>query len=876
MTGLLARMGRALLRVFPPGFRARFGEDVADYFTTRSREIRARRGLVGVVLFWLRGVGDVVRAAAAERREERAVKGSAGGIVAGGRGFDLGSDVRLALRSLRRTPGFTLAVLLTLALGIGATTAMFSVLDVALGRALPFRDPEQLVLGRATFSGNVNPWVSFPDYMDYRDEAGSLQSLATIGGGASTVTVTGADEPRQAALTFVTANLFETLGVRPQIGRSFSIEELPAGGGGEVVISHDFWQQWFGGSPDVVGRSLVVDGSPLTVAGVMPAGFRFMYDTDLWAPPWPGNSDPTTRRFHNWLLVGRMRPGVSLVAARADVDVVSTRLQEAYPESNRNKALQLDDLHGAMVEGHRQSLLLLTGAIVLVLLIACGNVAGLLMARGSARAPELAVRAAMGAGRYRLTRQLLVECTVLALAAGAVGVAIAVALQALVLRFVSMDLLGIRGGGLSLTMLGIALGLSVGTILLFGVFPSLAASRANPAEDLKEGGRQAGSRGGTRLRNGLVVLQVAVSLALLVGSGLLLRSFTRLRGVDPGFRVERLLTATVSLPTDRYSDPERRVQFFEELKAGIEALPGVESVGLVSRLPILQPAGNYAIWNPEHPPEGDAGPPWADRRVILPGYLETMGIRLIEGRGPEESDVAGSSPVIVLSKRTADVAVDMGRDEPGLFEVVGVVADHRGSSLAGGVRPAMFFPYAQLPVSTMRLAVAATDPLSLVRPIQARLWELDRNVLLGDARTMEDAVSGSVSGARSVTTVLSAFAAVAVALAALGLYGVLAYFVSRRMHEIGIRVALGATAGNVLRLVVTRGLTLVATGLVLGIGGAFGATRLVKGMLFQTSGTDPLTFAGVTGFFFVVALGACLLPAWKALRVDPVEAFRAE
>jgi len=650
----LARLGRLLLRVFPPGFRARFGEDVAEYFTTRSHEIRARRGLVGVVVFWLRGAGDVARAAVAERREERAMKGGTGGIAAAGRGFDLGLDMRLALRSLRRTPGFTVAVLLTLALGIGATTAMFSVLDAALGRTLPFRDPDRLVLGRATFSGNVNPWVSFPDYMDYRDGAGSLESLATIGGGTSTVTVTGADEPRPAALTFVTANLFETLGVLPEVGRSFSIEELPADGGGEVVISHEFWQMWFGGSPDVVGRSLVVEGSPLTVTGVMPAGFRFLYDTDLWVPPWPGNSDPTNRRFHNWLLVGRMRPEVSLEAARSDVDIISARLREAYPESNRNKALQLDDLHGAMVEGHRQSLLLLTGAVVLVLLIACGNVASLLMARGSARTSELAVRAAMGAGRYRLTRQLLVECTVLALTAGAVGVAVAAGLQDLILRFVSMDLLGIREGGLSLTMLGIALALSVGTVLLFGVFPSLAASRANPAEDLKEGGRHAGSRGGVRARSALVVLQVAVSLVLLVGSGLLLRSFARLRGVDPGFRVEHLLTASVSLPSDRYSDPERRIQFFEELKASIEALPGVESVGLVSRLPILQPAGNYAIWNPERPPEGDARPPWADRRVILPGYLETMGIRLIEGRGPEESDVAGSSAVIVLSKRTAD------------------------------------------------------------------------------------------------------------------------------------------------------------------------------------------------------------------------------
>ncbi|MFH1765368.1 MAG: ABC transporter permease [Gemmatimonadota bacterium] len=886
MNRLLAGLGRTLLRVFPRDFRERFGDDIAYHFATGSREARARRGAIGWAHFWIKAIVDVARAAAAERREERSMQrvDHDGGVFS-----DLGQDVRYAFRALRRTPGFTLVALATLALGIGATTAMFSVTNAAMGRALPFPEPDRLVMGRATFSGNVNPWVAFPDYMDYRDQATSLESLATHNGGASLVTVTGGDEPQQARITFATPNLFETLGVPPVLGRTFTIDELPTDAPGEVVLSHGFWQRWFGGDPGVLGRTLIVDGSPITVMGVLPAGFRFLYDTDLWVPPWPGNSDPMTRRYHNWLLVGRLAPGVSIEAARSEIDVISTQLQEAYPDSNKDKALQIDELREAMVEGYRQSILILVGAIVLVLLIACSNVASLLMARGSTRTSEFAVRAALGAGRGRLTRQLLVECVVLALVAGGMGVLLAVWLQDFILGFVSMDLLGIEEMGLSFTMLGIALLLSLGTILLFGVFPSIATARANPAEDLKEGSRGSTSGGGIKFRSGLVVFQVALSLVLLVGAGLLLRSFARLRGVDPGFRVENLLTATVALPSDRYSEAEQRIQFFETLREGIQALPGVESVGMVNRLPLLHPAGNVAIWAPERPPETNNDAPWADFRIVLPGYFETMRIPMVEGRALEETDVAGSPAVIVLTRNTAQavypdesplgrqVAVDVGEDEPGLFEVVGVVEDHQLTSLSGRVRPAMFFPFAQSPTSTMRLAVGtAVDPNTLIRPIQERIWELNRDIVLSDAQTMDDAVSNSLSGTRSVATVLGMFASVAMTLAALGLYGVLAFFVTKRVHEIGIRVALGASRGSVMRLVITRGMLLVTAGAVLGIAGALGAARLVEGMLFQVSATDPGTYAGVTGCFLLVALGACLLPAWRALKVDPVEAFRSE
>lgn len=810
------------------------------------------------------------------------------GWFAGGIGSDLQLDVRYALRALARSPGFTSAVLVTLALGVGATTAIFSVLDVALRRDLPFPEPNELVMGRATFNGHVNPWASFPDYLDYRDQVASLGSLATIGGGAGRVTVTGADEPVQASAVTVSRNLFETLGVRAQLGGSFSFEEAPSGGGGEVVVSDGFWRRWFGGAPDVVGRTLRVDGGALTVVGVMPAGFRFLYDADLWLPPWPGNHDPGTRQFHNWLLVGRLAPGATLEQARSEVDVVSARLQDAYPDTNRNKALQLDALHGAMAEGYRQNLLLLAAAIVLVLLVACGNVANLLMARASVRTSELSVRAALGAGRGRLARQLLVEAVMLAAGAGALGVAVGAALQSVILRYASMDLLGITGAGLSPTMLVTALGLSAATLVLFGAYPSWSASRVDPAGELRAAGRHAGSRRGARFRSGLVVLQMAVSTVLLVCAGLLIQSLGRLRGVELGYRVENLLTARLALPRDRYPDPESGARLYGDLRESVKGIPGVESVAFVSRLPLTNPGGNYSAWNVDAPPQPGEQPRWVDRRTVLPGYFETMDIPLVQGRAFSESDRAGSPTVAVLSRTGADVlfpdqdplgrrvAMDLGAEDPTIAEIVGVVEDHRTFSVSTDARPTMFFPYAQLPEGRMAMVVAAAHPLELARPVQQRVWELDRNLLLSDVRTMEDIVTGSIAGTRSLTTMLGVFALVAIALAALGLYAVLAFFVSRRVHEIGVRVALGASAASVFRLVVTRGLVLASAGAIIGGLGSIWAVRLVQSMLFETSVADPAAFAGVSAFFLLVSVAACMLPAWRALRVEPAEAFRAD
>lgn len=804
-------------------------------------------------------------------------------------GADLTLDLRFALRTLRRSPGFTAVAILTLALGIGGATSMFSVLNAAMGRALPYPEADRLVLGRATFSGNVNPWVAFPDYMDYRDQSATLESLAAFTGASSLVTVTGAERPEQVRRIYVTPNFFSTLGVSPVLGRTFTMDELPSEGTGQVIISHNFWQSWFGGESGVLGQTLIVNGGPYTVMGVMPPGFRFFDDADIWTPPWPGNSNPINRRYHNWLVLGRLSPEAKLPEARSEVEVISAQLRDAYPDSNETKALRLDGLQEALLEGYQQSLFLLVGAVVLVLLIACSNVASLLMARGSSRAGELAIRGALGAGRWRLTRQLLTECVVLAVSAGSLGLVLAAWLQDLILTFVRLDRLGLTDVGLSPAMLGIAVGLTAGTILLFGALPSLAAARTNPSQELKEGARGSTSRGGIRFRNGLVILQVALSLLLLVSAGLLIRSFSNLMGVDPGYRVENLLTASVVLPSDTYGKEDDQIRFFQELKESIQALPGVQSVGLVNRLPILQTAGNVAIWAPERPPETNVGTPWADRRVVLPGYFETMEIPLLEGRLIQEEDAEGSTPAVVLTRRAAElvfpgepavdrqIAVDIGGEEPGRFQVVGVVENHQLSSLSGAQRPAMFFPFAQEPTRAMRLAVAtATQPETLIHPIQERLWALDENIVLSSPLTMEEVLSNSAGDLRAVMGVLTVFSLVALALSALGLYGVLAFLVAKRGREIGIRLALGATEAHVLRLVIFRGMALVLTGAVLGLGGALLGAGWMEDMLFGVNPRDPATYGCVMGFFLVVALVASLLPARQALRVNPVDGFRQD
>ncbi|KPK81234.1 MAG: hypothetical protein AMS25_07460, partial [Gemmatimonas sp. SM23_52] len=612
----------------------------------------------------------------------------------------------------------------------------------------------------------------------------------------------------------------------------------------------------------------------------------FYHDVEVWQPMRPNSPFVGARRFHNWIMLGRLKPGVTIEQAQSEVDVISAQLEAQYPDSNRGKALLLTELQEALAEGYRTSLYILMAAVALVLLIACGNVASLTLARGSARRTELSTRAALGASGLRLVRQLLTESLVLAVAAGILGTLLAVWLWPLLLQLLAVEQPGVQGVGFADTVLGFALVISLVTGLVFGVVPALRASRGDLVEDLKSGVRTTDA-GGNRFRNGLVVAQVAVSIVLLIGAGLLIRSLATLMGVDTGFDTRNLLTAEVRLRGAEYADQERRIQFYTALRENVRAIPGVESVALINQLPIRDPGNNIRVWDEQNPPVDPGDVRSAYIRAVFPGYFETMGIPMLSGRGIEETDVNEAPAVLVVSRTVADsilpgkdplgqrVVVDFGQPVP--LEVVGVVEDIKMSSLLSTDFPAMYGSYYQIPYSTMRLAVRTVVPPQLViGGLREAVWSLDRDLPVADVATMDDVLARSLSARRTQTVALGIFASVALLLAAVGLYGVLAYYVSRRHHEIGIRVALGAAKGDIVELVLKRGLVLVAVGIALGLVGAFGVTRTLSDVLYQVKPTDPMTFALVSLFFAFVAVIACLLPAWRALRVDPLIALQAE
>ncbi len=801
---------------------------------------------------------------------------------------NLKQDIKYAARTLRKNPGFAAVIVIILAVGIGANVAMFSITDAVMFRALPYRDSDRLVLGR-TMYGDSPAWnVSAPDYYDYRDQVQAFESLGAIRTFSNQVTVTGGEEPERIPGILASVDFFPTLGVTPQVGRNFTSDEAELSAPNVVVISHGYWQRRYGGSPDAVGSTIVLNGTPVTVVGVMPPGFFFFQEVDVWAPMRDGGPYTGFRQYHNWTLVGRLKPGVSIQEAQAQVNVVARQLESAYPESNGNKWLRIARLQDELVAFYKPMLLMLMAAIGLVLLIACGNVAGLLLARGSSRNVEMSVRSALGATGARLAQQLMTESALLAVAGGAVGVALAIWLQGIMIRFMPLDYLGITEIGLSLPVSMFALALSVGTALVFGVGPAASATRTDPVENLKSGVRTTAGGASARLRSGLVVLQVALSVVLLIGAGLLLRSFMMLRRVDPGFNESRLLTAHLGLPAD-YADGQARIQFYTGLLDDVRTIPGVEAVGAISMLPIKDSYSNIKAWDPENPPSDLNAARLAEQRRVLPGYFETMEIPLLTGRDVQVTDDADGEAVLVVNQAMAQglfgdrdpigrqVALDWGGDEPAVLRVVGLVGDVRMFSLASEPSWQMYYSYYQSPGSGMALAVRArSEPAALTGAIRDALRARDPNVPLADVATMEEELERSLSDERVIMLSLTVFAGVALFLAAIGLYSVLAFYVARRVHEIGIRLALGASASKVLQLVLKRGLLLVAAGILLGIGGGVGVTRFIQQQLFGVEPTDLLTFAGVSALFVLVGAAACLIPAWRAVRVDPVETLQAE
>lgn len=803
---------------------------------------------------------------------------------------DLARDVAVALRFFARQPVFTAAVLITLGLGMGGNVAMFGVLDAALFRALPYERPDALVLGRVTYDGARGGTVSGPDFFDVREQTTTFAGMSAFLPFAVEATVTGAGDPERVLAPLASWDLFHTLGVDPVVGRHFLPEEGEPGGEAVAILSHGYWQRRFAGEPGILGRTLNLDGVPTTVVGVLPRDFRFQVRADLWRPMVRGGAWAQSRQFHNFMWIGRLDPGSGLAAAQAELDAISGRLAELHPDSNRGKGMYIMPLQEALVEGYRTTLWLLATGVVALLLVACANAAGMLLARGSAREAEMALRSVMGAGRGRLVRQLLAENLILALGGGVLGVATAGVLQKGILSLVSLDRMGGVEPTLSVRTFLAAVALAVVALGVSGVAPALRTSRAEPARDLASGGaRSGGSRSSARFRSGLVVAQVALTAVLLLVSGLLVRSFVSLRGVETGFDPKDLLTAEVSLPSGEYQEMARRMSFFEELRRRVSALPGVEGVGMVSHLPIRDPGNNVRVGTVEAWAGDASGLPLAFQRMVLPGYFEALGLPLLAGRDVATTDTRAAPAVMVLSESLAStlfpgesalgraVGVDVGGDEPWTAEVVGVVGDVATSSLYRGKDAAMYFSYGQRSPASMRLAVRARgEEGALVVAIREILRDLDPDVPLSEVATMEDALAASVSDRGAVVVVLGVFALVALLLAAVGLYGVLAYQVSRRVREIGVRMALGASVGGVSRDVLWGGLRLVALGLAVGLVASGFVVRPLRGMLFQVQATDPLTYGAVAVFLGGVATVACLLPARRAARVDPAVAFRSE
>ncbi len=794
-------------------------------------------------------------------------------------------DLKYGLRTLVKSPGITCATVLILALGIGGVTGMFSTLYTVMIRPLPYAQPDRLVLGRATYNGDVNPWLSGPDYVDYRDKSRSFTALEAFFAGPFEVTATAGQGTDRVEGLIVSVGLFPTVGVNMSLGRPFTQEEGQDGSAETVIVSHACWRKHFGEKSDVNGASLVVDGVPRDVVGVTPPDFHFIYDVDVWFPMRPANLGP--RRFNNWYILGRLADGVSLDQAQSDIDVIAAQLENAYPETNKNKGLLLTRLQGAFTEQYRSGFSLLGGGAAVILLIACANAAGLLLARGARRHGELAVRAALGASRWRLMRLLLVEALVTAGCAGLLGVLLAVWMQRALLGLMEVETLLVGDSGVSISVLLFVLAATLMTGLAFGILPAWHARRVDVAQDLRTCGRGT-LQYGVRARSSLVVGQVALSCLLLVVAGLLIRSLSRLHATNPGFDSRNLLTVETPLPQKGYSD-QQRIAFFTSFLDGVRSLPGVSSAGVISQVPIRNPYNNVDIYAVGNAPMDSTENPSGNQRVVLPGYFATMRIPLLAGRDIEPTDTSDSSRIVVISESLAEKLfpnrnplgqqVIIDRDAKATWEVVGVVGDVKDSDLYedAASRGTFYRAYSQQPLFTMRLAVRTVgDPLAVVASLRALLQQMDPQIPLAGPRTMEEILSNATGSEKTQAVYLATLSLLALILAAIGIYGLLAYVVAQRQNDIGIRMALGAEPGAILGMVLRSGMKLVGIGLGFGIIGSFAVARILRSQLYGVAPTDVLTYGCVVALLAVVASAACVIPAWRAARIDPMAALRCE
>jgi putative ABC transport system permease protein len=809
-------------------------------------------------------------------------------------------DLRYAIRQLRKSPGFTATAVVTLALGIGANTAIFSVVNGALLRPLAFREPNRLVHvwhvpPAKSFPGMTTFSVSAANYLDWQSQNQVFENMAiyTYHG----FTLTGGEKPEQVDASAVSSNFFETLGVQPMLGHVFSPQEDQPGRSNVVVLSFRFWQEHFGSNVEIVGHNISIDGQSFFVAGVMPRSFRYPDFAQVWTPMAWTDKERAVRGEHHYSVVARLKSGVALKQAQAAMNTISSRLEQLYPDDDRGWGAVVVPLHHDLVSDVRPALLVLLGAVAFVLLIACVNVANLALAKTLSRRKEIAIRTALGASSARVLRQILAETVLLALAGGAIGSSYAHFGVRLIMAFLGDKLPRSVDVGLDVGVLGFTAIISILTGIIAGVLPALRLTRGDVNQALKEGlGRTDSDSGGHRTRSVLVVAEVALSLVLLIGAGLMIRSFQQLHGVNPGFETHGVLTMTAAVARAKFPLPTQQISFFERVLQRVRTLPGVESAGVIDDIPLNGNGSHQPIAIEGRPVVAMSEQPEVDVRLISPGYMSAMRIPIVRGRDFGDTDIAGRPAAILISESMAQHFWP-GEDSVGkrltltffpdvAREVVGVVGDVKLDGL-DQARPSttLYMPLGQASAPAtggwnsfpMTLVVrSATNPTGIVSAVANAVHEVDREIPVHDILTMDELVTNSMSQQRFNMLLLGAFAGLALLLAAIGIYSVLSYSVKRRVPEIGIRLALGARIGDVLRMVVFDSMKPTLLGVAIGTVGALAMGHVLPSLIYGVKPTDPVTFLVVVFLLAATALFASIIPAYRATKVDPMAALRYE
>jgi putative ABC transport system permease protein len=807
-------------------------------------------------------------------------------------------DIRYGVRMLLKAPSVSIVATIALALGIGANTAIFSVVNAVLLRPLPFVHSEQLMNLWETDQtrGYVRGAASYPNFVDWREQNHVFEHVASYH--QNDYVLTGRGESARLQGAVVSADLFPLLGVSPMIGRTFLPDEDKPGESGRVVLlSQELFQKRFNSDPNAVGQSMVLDGRNFTIVGVMPQAFQFPIQNDpveLWttvAVDREGKEPITEERGAHYMnVIARLKPGVSREQAQAEMTAISARLEQQYPDKDLHKGSGVEPSLEALVGDIRPALLILLGAVGCVLLIACANVANLLLARAMTRHKEMAIRSALGASRMRVVRQLLTESVLLSLAGGALGLVLAVWWSDLLVALGKQNIPRALQVGLDWRVLAFTFVVSILTGVVFGLVPALHSSKTELTESLKEGGRGSGEGARrNRTRGVLVVSELAIAVVLLVGAGLLIQSLWRLRQVSPGFDSQNLLTFVVGIPEVKYPTA-KQAQFYHDLVARVESLPGVRSASSIIPLPLSGDLFRISFETEGRPmAKGDL--PSADFFSIGGDYFKTLGVSMLKGRAFSERDGEKAPGVVIVNQAFAQKffpsedplgkrikpGISTDENKPDWREIVGVVADVRNRNLSSELRPGYFVPAAQIPFNQMTMVVRTTgDPHSLITAVQNEVHSMDKELPVFSVKTMDEYISATVAAPRFNATLLLIFAAVALVLTIVGLYGVMSYSVAQRTNEIGIRMALGAQTRDVLRLIVAQGFKLVLLGLAIGLAGAFALMRVISSLLFGVTTKDPLTFAAVAVLLALVALLACYIPARRATRLDPLSALRYE